>query len=106
MLSHGLIHVANVIYLASYAVKDIKALRWLTIAGIVLLIPYYLAYDLYAAAIWNGIFLGINLFRLKNKPANNSPQSEHEKSSSVSLAPSVMCTEGHPLDLSGVRGSI
>ncbi len=65
MLQHGLIHIANVVYLASYAVKDIRALRWLTILGILILIPYYLAWQLWAAAIWNGIFLGINLFRLR-----------------------------------------
>lgn len=64
MLAHGLIHLANLVYLASYAVKDIRVLRWLTIVGIVLLIPYYLVWGLWEAAIWNGVFLGINLFRL------------------------------------------
>ena len=39
-------------------------LRWLTILGIVLLIPYYLCYQLWAAASWNVVFLAINLFRL------------------------------------------
>jgi hypothetical protein len=42
MLYHLLINTANLIYLASYTAKDIKFLRWLTIAGIILLIPYYL----------------------------------------------------------------
>ena len=88
MLHHGLIHLANLVYLASYAVKDMRVLRWLTIVGIVLLIPYYLAYDLWAAAIWNGVFLGINLFRLRSHSRsadrNDSPQSSkhgHEKDS-------------------------
>lgn len=67
MIQHGLIHLANLIYLASYAVKDIRALRWLTIVGIVLLIPYYLCWELWAAAMWNGIFLGINLYRLRRE---------------------------------------
>lgn len=63
----ALIHLANVVYLLSYVVKDIKVLRWLTIVGIVLLIPYYLVQvePLYSAAAWNMVFLGINVFRLK-----------------------------------------
>lgn len=59
-----LIHLANVVYLVSYSVKNLQVLRWLTIVGIVLLIPYYLTYGLWAAAIWNGVFLAINLGRL------------------------------------------
>lgn len=97
-----LIHSANVIYLASYAVKGIRTLRWLTIAGIVLLIPYYLVYDLWAAAIWNGVFLIINVSRLftSEKPntathsrASAEPLRHHEKSSSVSPPASGMCPE-------------
>ena len=64
MLQHGLIHIANVIYLASYSAKDIRMLRWLTIVGITILIPYYLVWGLWAAAIWNGVFLLINIRRL------------------------------------------
>ncbi len=67
MFLHALIHIANVVYLASYAVKDIRVLRWLTILGIVILIPYYLSWQLWAAAIWNGVFLLINLYRLRGK---------------------------------------
>lgn len=101
-LHQYLIHAANVIYLASYTVKNIRALRWLTIVGITLLIPYYLVYDLWAAAIWNGIFLGINVYRLftssTNKTATHSrasskPMRHHEKSSTVSPPASGMCPE-------------
>ncbi len=67
MFLHALIHIANVVYLASYAVKDIRVLRWLTILGIVILIPYYLSWQLWAAATWNGVFLLINLYRLRGK---------------------------------------
>jgi len=67
MLEHGLIHLANIVYLASYAVKDIRMLRWLTIIGIVLLIPYYLYWQLYAATLWNVVFLLINLTRLNSQ---------------------------------------
>lgn len=82
MLQHGLIHIANVVYLASYAVKDIRKLRWLTILGIVLLIPYYLAWGLWEAAVWNGAFLLINLGRLAWKP---SKQSETSSCSSTAV---------------------
>lgn len=105
---NSLIHIANVVYLASYAVKDMRVLRWLTIVGIVLLIPYYLSYDLWAAASWNGLFLGINLYRLKT--ANNSPATlqlhDHEKSSSVSPDPCGMCSQGNAGFLSRLRSPI
>lgn len=64
MLQHGLIHLANVVYLVSYSVKDIRMLRWLTILGIVLLIPYFWVWQLWAAVAWNVAFLLINIGRL------------------------------------------
>ena len=64
MLQHGLIHLANLVYLASYSVKDVRVLRWLTIVGLLLLIPYFLTLGLWEPVIWNVIFLGINLYRL------------------------------------------
>lgn len=83
MLQHGLIHIANLVYLASYSVKDVRVLRWLTVLGIVLLIPYYLAWHLWEPAIWNGVFLGINLIRLRSHSrtatANVTPQYQNEK---------------------------
>jgi len=83
MLHHLLIHSANMVYLASYVTKDIRALRWLTIVGIVLLIPYYLIYNLWEPAIWSGVFLSINLIRLRSHSrtatANVNPQYENEK---------------------------
>src|SRR6185369_14113766 len=71
MLQHGLIHFANLIYLASYSVKNVRVLRWLTIIGIVLLIPYYLTWELWSAAAWNVVFLAINAYRLRGK---NEPE--------------------------------
>jgi hypothetical protein len=73
MLHHLLIHSANLIYLASYAVKDIRVLRWLTIIGILLLIPYYLVWHLWEAAGWNVVFLATNLYRLKGTWKSKSP---------------------------------
>jgi len=58
------IHIANVIYLLSYAVKNMLALRILTILGLLSLFPYFLALHLYAPVMWNVVFLTINLVRL------------------------------------------
>lgn len=78
MLQHVLIHLANLIYLASYAVKDIKKLRWLTVAGISLLIPYYIILNIWEPVLWSLVFLGINLYQLKRLT-----HSRNEKESST-----------------------
>ena len=55
---------ANLLYLASYSVRDILWLRILTIVAAVLLIPYYYlqSQPLWIAISWNLVFVGINLF--------------------------------------------
>src|SRR6516164_5723253 len=55
---------ANLLYLASYSVRDILWLRILTIVAGVLLIPYYYLQSkpLWIAISWNLVFVGINLF--------------------------------------------
>src|SRR6516162_6298093 len=55
---------ANLLYLASYSVRDILWLRILTIVAGVLLIPYYYLQSkpLWIAIGWNLVFVGINLF--------------------------------------------
>jgi hypothetical protein len=62
----ALIHVANVLYLCSYLVKDIFWLRALTVvAGMVLLAFYVLQpTPLWAAIAWNVLFTVINLYQL------------------------------------------
>jgi hypothetical protein len=56
------ITLANVLYLASYSVRDILWLRILTVVASVLLIPYYLfqSVPLTAAIWWNVVFIAIN----------------------------------------------
>jgi hypothetical protein len=56
------ITVANVLYLASYSVRDILWLRILTVVAAFLLIPYYLfqPVPLTAAIWWNTVFIAIN----------------------------------------------
>jgi hypothetical protein len=56
------ITVANLAYLASYAVRDILHLRILTVAATLLLIPYYYLQPvpLWAPIGWNLVFTAIN----------------------------------------------
>jgi CRP-like cAMP-binding protein len=60
----ALLNVANVVYLASYSVRDILWLRILTVFGASLLLPYYYLQiePLYAAMAWNLVFIAINIF--------------------------------------------
>jgi CRP-like cAMP-binding protein len=62
----ALIHLANVLYLCSYLVKDIFWLRALTVvAGLVLLAFYALQpTPLLAAIAWNVLFAVINVYQL------------------------------------------
>jgi hypothetical protein len=58
------ITVANAIYLASYAVRDILWLRVLTVVAAAFLIPYYAMQivPLRAAIEWNVVFTAINCY--------------------------------------------
>lgn len=55
---------ANVLYLASYAVRDILWLRVLTVVAAAALIPYYLlqVIPLRAAIEWNAVFILLNCY--------------------------------------------
>jgi hypothetical protein len=62
-----LIHVANVLYLLSYLVRDILWLRILTVVAICCLMPYYFTCGdepLWAAIGWNVVFTGVNLYQI------------------------------------------
>jgi hypothetical protein len=74
------ITVANAIYLASYAVRDILWLRLLTVAAAALLIPYYAmqATPLRVAIEWNAVFIAINCYwivrlSVERRPVNFTP---------------------------------
>jgi hypothetical protein len=58
------INAANVLYLASYSVRDILWLRILTVVGALLLVPYYLLQPspLMAAIGWSAVFIAINAY--------------------------------------------
>ena len=60
------IHIANVLYLVSYLVRDILWLRCLTVVAILTLMPYFYFREtpLWAAICWNVVFLGINGYQI------------------------------------------
>jgi hypothetical protein len=62
-----LIHVANVMYVGSYLVKDILWLRLLTVLGGLVLLAYYvlMPIPLWAAVCWNVLFLSINAWQIR-----------------------------------------
>jgi hypothetical protein len=77
------ITVANVIYLASYSVRDILWLRILTVVGAALLIPYYAmqATPLRAAIEWSAVFIAINVYwivrlLIERRPVHLTPDEE------------------------------
>lgn len=61
-----LFHVANALFLASYAVKDILWLRIITVlAGLALIATFFQAEPpLWPAIAWNVLFLAINVVRI------------------------------------------
>jgi hypothetical protein len=60
------IHVANVLYLFSYLVRDILWLRVLTVVAGLVLMPYFLLQQppLLAPVAWNVLFTGINAVQI------------------------------------------
>jgi hypothetical protein len=62
-----LIHVANLLYLGSYLVKDILWLRVLTVTAGMVLLVYYAMFPmpLWAAVVWNVLFALINLHQIR-----------------------------------------
>ena len=59
-----LIHVANVVYLLAFLVRDILWLRVLTVAASFFLLPYFYLQPspLMTPIYWNLAFTGLNLF--------------------------------------------
>jgi hypothetical protein len=64
-----LLCAANVLYLASYAVRDIVLLRALAIVAAACLIPYFwLRPDpLMGPVYWNLVFIGLNAFGIMRR---------------------------------------
>jgi hypothetical protein len=59
----ALIHVANVLYLVSYSVRDVLKLRVATILAMALLMFYYWANQLWTPLAYNLLFTAINLIQ-------------------------------------------
>ena len=60
----SMVHVANLLYLASFMMRDILWLRVLTVIGASCLLPYYYfqAEPLLPAIYWNLAFIALNLY--------------------------------------------
>lgn len=62
-----MIHVANVLYLLSYMVRDILWLRVLSVMAGLCLMPYYCHcgdHPLWAPISWNALFAAVNVFQI------------------------------------------
>ena len=62
-----MVHVANVLYLTSYLVRDILWLRVLTIFAGLSLLPFYCNcsdHVLWAPIGWNALFITVNLIQI------------------------------------------
>jgi hypothetical protein len=58
------IHIANVLFLLSYLVRDILWLRVLTVVASSTLLPFYVARSVYEALAWNSLFIAINIVQI------------------------------------------
>ena len=61
-----LLHIANILYLFSYSVKDIMLLRVLTVVAATCLLPYFFFQPepMIAAIAWNVLFTVMNVYRI------------------------------------------
>lgn len=98
--------VSNVLYLASYSVRDILWLRILTVVAASLLIPYYAlqTVPLTAAIEWSIVFIAINLYwivrlLIERRPVHFTPDEERLKELSF---PSLTPHEARDLFAMGV----
>ena len=64
MLNALHLHAANILYLASYSVRDILWLRILTVVGMCMCIPYYVAEGVMPPVYWHVAFVAINLYHI------------------------------------------
>jgi CRP-like cAMP-binding protein len=84
-----MVHVANVLYLSSYLVRDILWLRILTIFAGLSLLPFYCNcsdHVLWAPIIWNLLFMAVNSVQIaillrerRPKPLGGSEQELYDK---------------------------
>ena len=89
----ALVNAANVLYLASYFVRDMLKLRILTVVAASMLIVYFYSQPepLMTCIYWNLFFIGQNLFWivrlvLKRRAAADSDSAPTDQPSSLSTA--------------------
>lgn len=64
-LVDAFIHVANVIYVVSYLVRDILWLRCLTVLAGTILMPYFYFNNLWPPIIWGFVFMAVNAWQIR-----------------------------------------
>jgi len=60
------LHIANILWLCAYLVRDILWLRMLTVVGFIAAVPYYAGGEtvMVEPLVWMGVSLSINLFQI------------------------------------------
>ena len=71
----SMVHLANVLVLGSFCVKDILWLRVLSIAAAFFFILYFFDAELYPPIYWNALFSAVNLFQLGTSLLRRRPLS-------------------------------
>jgi CRP-like cAMP-binding protein len=63
---NGLVNISNIVFLAAYSVRDVLRLRLLSIAGEVLILPYYFFQNekLWPPILWGVAFIIVNAVRV------------------------------------------
>ena len=76
------IHIANVMLLAAYSVRDVLWLRLLAAVSSLISIPYFALQPspLWVPIVWNAIFAAINLVQLWNLLAERRTAGRSRKS--------------------------
>jgi hypothetical protein len=76
------IHLANVIYVISYLVRDILWLRCLTVIAGATLLPYFYLNGLWPPIIWGFVFIAVNAWQIRallmeRRPVQLSETEQH-----------------------------
>ncbi len=68
-----LLHIANVLYLFAYSVRNVMWLRIITVIAILCLIPYYYAHQMPMPIAWNALFVAVNIVQIVLLVLENRP---------------------------------
>jgi len=78
-----LVHIANVLFLASYLVKDILWVRLATIPAMLALMVYYFFSDLTEPLCWGALFVLVNIYQVYKLFLERKPIELNEEQSRI-----------------------